>query len=242
MKKLLTFIIVLIIIAFPASGQKTKDVLYLKNGSIIFGKLIEIKDEQYKMQTSDGSILIYKADEVDKFSKESPQFDGRKPDGFSFAMEAGLLAGAQHTDYTAPFSFNFLMGITSKTNNVFSFGSGVEFLGMPFTPLFFEYKRFIYNKKTTPFLFIRGGALAQLGGNDSDTPPANHNYNPYNYKGGGSFAFGSGISWAKTDYESYLSFAYRYAHTSYQKKEYNSVTSTYENSLNRLEIKFGFRF
>lgn len=232
----------LIFIAFPMSAQKSKDVLYLKNGSIIFGKLIEIKDGQYKIQTSDGSTFLYKTDEVDRFAKESPQFDGRKLNGFSFAMEAGLLAGAQHTDYTAPFSFNFLAGVTSKTNNVFSFGSGVEFLGMPYTPLFLEYKRLIYDRKTTPFVFLRGGALVQLGGNDSDTPPASYNYEPYNYKGGGSFAFGSGISWAKTDYETYLSFAYRYAHTSYQKREYNQVTSTYENSLNRLEIKFGFRF
>lgn len=242
MKKLLSVIIMLIIISFTVSAQKTKDVLYLKNGSVIFGKLLEIKEGQYKMQTSDGSTFMYDAEEVDKYSKESPQFDGRKTEGFSFAMEAGLLAGAQHTNYTAPFSFNFLMGVTSKTNNVFSFGSGVEFLGMPYTPLFMEYKRLIYNKKTTPFLFFRGGALTQLGGNDSDTPPANYSYEAYNYKGGGSFAFGSGISWAKTDYESYLSFAYRYAHTSYQKKEYNNITSTYENSLNRLEIKFGFRF
>ena len=39
------------------------------------------------------------------------------------------------------------------------------------------------------------------------------------YKGGGSFTFGTGISWAKEDYETYLSFAYRYAHTSYTQKD-----------------------
>jgi hypothetical protein len=157
-------------------------------------------------------------------------------------MEAGLLAGAQNTDYSAPFSFNFLAGVTSNTVNIISVGSGVEFIGMPFTPVFLEYKRLIYDRKTTPFIFVRGGALVQLGGSDSETYSTNYNYEPFNYKGGGSFAFGSGISWAKTDYETYLSFGYRYVHTSYQKKEYNSVTSTYQNSLNRLEIKFGYRF
>jgi hypothetical protein len=242
MKKFIPVIILLIFTSFAVLAQKTKDVLYLKNGSVIFGKLLEIKDGQYKMQTADGSTFNYKADEIDKFTKETPQYDGRKVTGFSFAMEAGLLAGAQHTDYSAPFSFNFLTGIISKTSNIFSFGSGVEFFGMPYTPLFIEYKRLINNKNTAPFFFCRGGALVQLGGNDSDTPPINNNYQPFNYKGGGSFAFGSGISWAKTDYETYLSFGYRYAHTSYQRKEYNNITSTYQNSLNRLEIKFGFRF
>jgi hypothetical protein len=242
MKKLLPIIIMLIFIIIPISAQKTKDVLYLKNGSIIFGRLVEIKDGQYKMQTSDGSTFLYKSEDIDKFSKESPQFDGRRINGFSFAMEAGLLAGAQNTDYSAPFSFNFLAGVTSNTVNIISVGSGVEFIGMPFTPVFLEYKRLIYDRKTTPFIFVRGGALVQLGGSDSETYSTNYNYEPFNYKGGGSFAFGSGISWAKTDYETYLSFGYRYVHTSYQKKEYNSVTSTYQNSLNRLEIKFGYRF
>jgi len=242
MKKLLPVIIVLIFTAFTVSAQKTKDVLYLKNGSIIYGKLIEIKDGQYKMQTADGSTYLYKGEDIDKFSKESPQYDGRKANGFSFAMEAGLLAGAQHTDYSAPFSFNFLLGVTNSTNNVISFGSGVEFIGMPFTPLFLEYKRLIYDRKTTPFLFFRGGTVVQLGGSDSDSPISTYDHEPYNYRGGGSFAFGSGISWAKTDYETYLSFGYRYAHTSYKQKDFNNVTSTYQNSLNRLEIKFGFRF
>lgn len=242
MKKHLLLVMILIFITLQISAQKSKDVLYLKNGSIVYGKLVEIKDDQYKMQTSDGSIFIYKNEEVDKFSKETPYFEGRSKTGFSFAMEAGLLAGAQNTDYTAPFSFNFLGGVTLDTRNVLSLGSGVEFLGVPYTPLFFEYRRIIYDRKTTPFIFIRGGGVIQLGGNDEEPTDMYNAYEPFNYHGGASFTFGSGISWAKADYETYLSFAYRYAHTSYQKKENTRGNITYENNLNRLEIKFGFRF
>jgi len=241
MRKHFILLILLIFIALQLSAQKSKDVLYLKNGSIVYGKLVEIKDDQYKMQTSDGSIFIYKNEEVDKFAKESPYFEGRSANGFSFSMEAGLLVGAQNTEYAAPFSFNFLGGITIETRNVLSLGSGVEFIGVPFTPLYFEYKRLIYNKKTTPFVFIRGGGLVHVGGNDEE-PVDNNNYTPFNYQGGASFTFGTGISWAKPDYETYLSFAYRYANTSYEKKEYNKGNITYENNLNRLEIKLGFRF
>ena len=242
MKNLLLSILMLIFIIFPLTAQKTKDVLYLKNGSIIYGKLIEIFEDQYKIRTSDGSIFIYKSTEVEKFAKESPVFDGRKAEGFGFSLEAGLLAGAQHTDYSAPFSFNFLAGITRNTKNIISVGSGVEFIGKPFTPLFLEYKYLIFDTKTAPFIFARGGALFHIGGGDDPEYYAPSEYTPYNYKGGGSFAFGSGISWAKTDYEAFLSFAYRYAHTSYDKNDYSKGKITYENSLNRLEIKFGFRF
>lgn len=241
MKKYLVTFIMLIFILFPISAQKTKDVLYLKNGSIIYGKLIEIFEDQYKIQTSDGSIFIYKSSEVEKFAKESPFFDGRIIEGIGFSLEAGLLIGSQHTDYTAPFSFNFLAGFTSNTKNIISIGSGVEFIGKPFTPLFLEYKYLIFDRKTTPFIFARGGALLHIGVDDPESYVL-YDYNPTNYKGGGSFAFGSGISWAKEDYDAYLSFAYRYAHTSYDKYDYTRGNTTYENSLNRLEIKFGFRF
>ena len=52
MKNLLLFVIILIINVFYLSAQKTKDVLYLKNGSIIYGALTEVYADQYKMQTS----------------------------------------------------------------------------------------------------------------------------------------------------------------------------------------------
>jgi hypothetical protein len=243
MKKYSLVVIMLIITLFPLSAQKSKDAIYLKNGSVIYGKLIEIVDDQYKMQTSDGSIFIYKTSEVEKFAKESPLFDGRKAEGFGFSLEAGVLFGSQHTDYAAPFSFNILASITSKTKNITSIGSGVEFFGRPYTPLFIEYKYIFYNRKTSPFVFARGGAVIPFGG-DEQTPSLinSHDNGPKEFKGGASLTFGTGISWAKEEYETYLSFGYRYAHTSYVQNDYNLGDVTYSNSLNRLEIKFGYKF
>jgi hypothetical protein len=243
MKKLFIFLTLLIVIGFSLSAQRTKDVLYLKNGSMVYGKLVEIKDDQYKMQTAEGSIFIFKTDEVERFAKESPNYDGRKKSGFGFALEAGLLVGSQETEYQSPFSFNALAGATIQTRNVLSFGSGVEFIGKPYMPLFLEYKYIFTEKKTAPFIFLRAGGLVQVSTTGPDSYDTSTSYGtPFNYKGGGSFTLGSGISWARDDYETYLSFAYRYAHTSYQQKEYNTGVVTYSNSLNRLEIKLGFRF
>lgn len=241
MKKQLLFTIILIFSLFTLSAQKTKDVLYLKNGSIIFGKLIQIVGDNYKMQTSDGSIFYFMSSEVDKFVREIPPYLNRKTEGFGFALEAGLLAGAQHTDYSAPFSFNFLSSLTMNTKNIIGIGSGVEFIEKPFIPLFLEYKRLIFDRKTTPFLFARGGALFHLGKDDPESYVP-YEYSPNNYKGGGSFTLGTGISFSKDEYDAYISFAYRYAQTSYDKRDYSKGNVTYENSLNRLEIKLGFGF
>jgi hypothetical protein len=243
MKKHFLLALFLIIIGFQLSAQKAKDVLYLSNGSIIYGKLIEIIDDQYKIQTSDGSIFIYKSSEVEKFVKEFPLFDGRKAEGLGISLESGLLVGAQHTEFVAPFSFNFLASITSKTKNITSIGSGVEFFGRPYTPLFIEYKHIIFDRKISPFIFARGGAVIPFGGNEKTSRLVyNYDTGPKDYKGGASFTFGTGISWAKQEYETYLSFAYRYARTSYVQSEYNLGDVTYNNSLNRLEIKFGYKF
>jgi hypothetical protein len=241
MKKKLMIAMVLTFILFPLSAQKTKDVLYLKNGSIIYGKLLQIVDDNYKIQSADGSIFIFKSPEVEKFVRETPAYKGRRSDGFGFALEAGLLAGAQNSDYSAPFSFNFLTNFTIKTKSIISLGSGVEFLGKPFTPLFIEYKQLLFDRKTTPFVFARGGTLFHIG---KDDPEASVSYDNIatNYKGSGIFAVGTGISFAKDENDAYLSFAYRYAQTSYDKREWSKGIVTYKNSFNRLEIKFGFRF
>ena len=244
MKKNLLIIILLTIIILPLSAQKKKDALYLKNGSIIYGKLIEITENLYKIQTSDGSLLIYPSSDVEKFLKEAPLFEGRKTSGFGFALEAGFLLGAQHTTYNLPFSFNVLGSYTINTKNLVSLGSGVEFLGVAYSPLFLEYKFLVKDKKTTPFFFLRGGRLLHVGPEDENQIDYNE-YDKKDFKGGLSWALGTGISWAKEDIEPYLSFAYRYALTSYVQKTYNNGSYydyKYEDTFHRLEIKFGFRF
>jgi len=241
MKKNLIILILLTMIALPLSAQRTKDALYLKNGSIIYGRLLEIADEKYRIQTLDGSLFSFSSGEVDRFVKELPRYDGRKTSGFGFVIEAGLLIGSPESEISAPFSFNIIGNYTSGTNNIFGIGSGVEFFGSGFAPLFFEYKRLFNDRKTAPFIFFRGGTLFHTGGDD-ETYDYNNSYYPRDYKGGASLAIGTGISWAKEDLETYLSFAYRYAQTSYKQKNYNDIVYTYKNNFNRLEVKFGFKF
>ena len=240
MKKILIPVIMLIISSYSLNGQKLKDVLYLKNGSIIYGTLMEITDNQYKLRTSDGSLFIYGSDEVEKYIKEASHFEGRRESGMGFALEAGFLIGSQSSRYALPFSFNFLGEYTFKTLNSIGIGSGVEFIGQTYTPLFLEYKHLFSENKSTPFIFFRGGAIFYLG-DDENTDSYNYYYNR-EYRGGPSITAGTGISWCKDEFETYLSFAYRFAHTSYTETNNPGFETVYKTSYNRLEIKFGFLF
>lgn len=60
-------------ISFNVSAQNgnMEDVVYLKNGSIIHGTIIEqIPNESLKVKTKDGNVFVYKMTEVDKMTKE----------------------------------------------------------------------------------------------------------------------------------------------------------------------------
>ncbi len=70
MKKLL-----LLIVALAASAtifaQNYREVVHLKNGSVIKGVIIEqVPNESLKIQTADGSLFVYKMSEVSKITKE----------------------------------------------------------------------------------------------------------------------------------------------------------------------------
>ena len=53
------------------SQQNMRDVIHLKNGSIIRGIVVEhIPNVTYRIETSDGNILVYSADEVERITKE----------------------------------------------------------------------------------------------------------------------------------------------------------------------------
>ncbi|MFN8240888.1 MAG: hypothetical protein U0X39_09070 [Bacteroidales bacterium] len=243
MKKAILLYITLACITLTTVAQNTRDVVYLKNGSVIKGELYEISDNQAKIKTTDGSLFIVNTSEVDKFLKEDLSKAERKSSGLGIALEGGFMIGPQTSDYSAPFSFNTVVNYTVGTKNVFGIGTGVEFLGKSYTPVFFEYKTYINDNQVAPFVFFRGGVVLFTGSDEETTNYYDPYYNTYRkYSGGGTFTAGTGVSWVRDQFETYLTFAYRYAHTSYEEKNYSNYPTTYKNNFNRLEIKVGFRF
>ena len=78
---MLCFVLVpcLIVLATaPLFAQQMEDVVYLKNGEIVWGTIIEqIPGESLKIQTADGSVFAYAMDEISKIVKEPVMGDGR---------------------------------------------------------------------------------------------------------------------------------------------------------------------
>lgn len=75
MKKILSFLM-LISIGFIGFSQQTyQDVVYLKNGGIIRGMIIEqIPNKSLKIETADKSVFVYQIDEIEKMTKEAKPY------------------------------------------------------------------------------------------------------------------------------------------------------------------------
>jgi hypothetical protein len=143
MKKI--FIILFLAIAFVSiQSQTIRDVLYLKNGSVIYGSIIElIPDQQVKIKTSDGSIFVYPYADIQKITKEEITTSAEKGfhlhDGFylSFGYSASFgnikAEGENMSALTISdvgFGFDCLIGWAVKENLLLHFtGSGCIIYG-----------------------------------------------------------------------------------------------------------------
>ncbi len=71
MKKALMALALFAVGLTAASAENLQDVVYLKNGSVIRGIIIEqVPSESIKIQIAGGSVLVLKTDEVTKITKE----------------------------------------------------------------------------------------------------------------------------------------------------------------------------
>ena len=71
MKHLFALIIALTV-CISTYGQNLQEVVYLKNGSVIKGTIIEqVPNESLTIKTADGSTFVWKMSEISKITKEA---------------------------------------------------------------------------------------------------------------------------------------------------------------------------
>lgn len=97
-------VLTLMVIAH-ASAQGTIDIVELKNGSVIRGTIVEqVVGESIKIKTYDGSLFVYRMDEVARISKETASAPNQAPSdindyggllGLGISVGGGGLAGIQ---------------------------------------------------------------------------------------------------------------------------------------------------
>lgn len=253
MKKFLLLpVFIFLMFAFNASGQDYEDVIYLKNGSVIRGLIIEqIPSVSLKMQTKDGNIFVYKIEEVEKMAKEQPFVQIRdknnikyseqkynKRRGYFGLVEIGLAPGVDNGSHVYD---KFRIGATIingyRIIPQFAVGVGIGIQGYTeykemAIPIFLHLRSDFLNKPISPYLaFNVGYNLSVLGGVYGGLmlePSLGAGFNI-----GSRYRINAGLGFAIDN-----TFYYRYYYVSNELK----VSGPWQGWAYAINIKIGFAF
>ncbi len=133
----------LILLLFVLTGKVSaqagyEDVVYLKNGSVVHGMIVEqVPNESVKIQTKGKDVFVFKMDEIEKITKEklsvkaekAPESNDIKKDpytGYSLTLESHLGEGTSKNALNeTTIGMHVINGIT--INSAYSLGVGIGF-------------------------------------------------------------------------------------------------------------------
>ncbi|MCU0461628.1 MAG: hypothetical protein MUF36_06395 [Bacteroidales bacterium] len=238
MKRIILSIIALIFNLLTLNSQQLPDTLYLKNSSVVWGKILEKTQTHYSVRTTDGLIFTFPVNEVDRFvfgHKIKKDLENWRPEGIGFTIQSGTLFGSGNVSFIL-FSFTPMLTYTINRIHSISAGIGYERYENKMMPLFAEYKVNFSKKRQSPFCYVKGGALFNLEADEGS------DYSGVDNKTGSTFGTGLGISWPYGRFDSYIQLGYRYSHI--KTVHIFRVDDIYIDklNLNRLDITCGFKF
>jgi hypothetical protein len=167
MKKNLALILLVIITTVSFGQNSYQDVVYLKNGSIIRGIIIEqIPNKSIKIETADRSVFVFRIDEIEKLTKEPIQWKSggsfRNSDiqsGYKGIAEVGYDIGTGNYGMDR-LKLYFINGY--QVNPYFSLGCGT---GLQYyfdaeaalIPIFADFRVHFMDNKVSPYLSLGVG-------------------------------------------------------------------------------------
>jgi hypothetical protein len=249
MKKSL-FIFVLALLAstflFPpvARGQNNyEDVVYLKNGGIIHGMIIEqVPNVSIKIQTADRNVFVYRIDEIEKITKEPVPASQGRPSGMQDTDTAriktkGLIVITEmnldrydfrYRELTLSTGYTVIVGYLFNPN--FSMGAGICLEKTPddmYMPLFADLRLYMLKKPITPFISAGIGYSAYLG------------HEPQIYSGGLLAYSDLGLKFTfKHRIAFQFSMGFKYMEYAYEAVDYVYPGGYFENFMVRNAFKF----
>lgn len=163
MKNYITFVLIIILTNIAYSNNELEDVIYLKNGKIFRGTIIEqVPNKSIKLKTYSNKVFVFNRAEIEKITKESKntryKSSGLKTGyksivNFAYQFGVGIIkANRIKLDYIYGFQldpytyFGFGIGVRSYTN--------YQKLKIP---LFLNAKFMFYDSYISPFVTLGFG-------------------------------------------------------------------------------------
>lgn len=142
-------------------AQRMQDVVYLKNGSVVRGKVLShIPGQTIKVETADQSIWVFETTNVDSITYE--RVPGKKIDlktkGYYNVTNFGVLAGRDDWGTRYSFSLNTINGWKLNKRFGVGLGAGLEVINdASFFPLFGEGRFDLQHQGFSPFVSVYSG-------------------------------------------------------------------------------------
>ncbi len=162
----------LVNMSFARKGKR--DVIYLKNGSVINGQIISsLPSGQVKIKTKDNSFWVFEASQIDSISKANSTINQFRT-GYFNLTEAGVLAGNSNNKYATPFSLMNISGWQFKNHFSVGAGAGVELFSETYIPVVADFRYYLNRQGVNPFFGLQGGYSFAL-----DKPDKQYVYQTY---------------------------------------------------------------
>ena len=239
MKRFLILVCVTLLcgVVSAQAQSQTSEIVYLKDGSVLKGKVVEMLPDQIKVQTSDGSLFVYPMNEVERVEKERRNSYRLKTSsanqydllGWRGVVELGYIMG----DFSAP-EFSFSIGYQFNPYFFLGAGIGVDYhfdWETVFMPIFANARAYFIDGKISPFMDVKIG------------------YSPVDDSGLFYFTPSVGVSFGTSkkcavnlsigyNLQRVMMYVYRYV------PEYDHYNLLYDSreSLHGLSFKLGFEF
>lgn len=233
------FLTLLIVVSHTLTfAQKTIDVVFLKNGNIFKGKILENKTDTLKIETLCKNILVFTPSEVLKTSTESYHIYDLKSKGYFNFTSMGVLIGSSHNDKPAPFSV--LMEHDYRFNNYLAMGgvTGIEMLNESVIPLGVTVKGLLpLSGGSTLYAGITGGYSFSL-----DKPPDNNDYSYKITDAYGGYMYNTEIGLiipSAGNVSFFIAMGYRYNELNYKREDWQLISVDQKMIFNRFSIRLG---
>lgn len=226
---------------FALAQTNRQDAVYLRNGSIIRGKVLENVVGKYtRIETVGRNVLVIPESDVERLVLDEPvpqkERTDRKPYGYTALADLGFMGGDQNT-----VSLMLINGYQFKNRLSIGAGFGIEKFKEQVIPVFADVRYHFLKGSITPFVYMQAGYSYPLGSSAEG--------NMTEVKGGAMLNPGLGLRMNFTSRNALIfSLGWRYQEIRSHYSYYYYGGPAYDNSYNRTDfyrriaVRVGFVF
>lgn len=235
--------------------DKTQDVIYYKNGTVLHGEILEIKaNESITLKSNCGDTWVISQSEIDRVTKEPfPRTFVQKDStgnvlynrkGFYSNINVGFLFGGNVDSPFPPLSLMFVTDYQFDWGLAMGVGLGLELLNEAYLPAIVDIRYTFKNAKVSHFIYLQGGYAISLESPD----PYDYDYYSYydsNLKSKGGYLINPGIGFKlNLNNRNAFSFGigYKYMQVKHTYNESNGQEIERIIKYNRITLGFAYHF